>query len=219
MTKKKAKLKLFFAFISLFSASVLLILSSIVLFRPNSLAWFASNMNLSANGMQVNVDKLDITMTYYRKGPSDADYVQIQSFESIFDGLFPGDTVSLKVTYDSKEAEEHNVTVYLSGFDGCEVPIVIDERYYYFGSQLKIVETDEFLLTPPADFVSYDAEQECAAKTVGTVTIPAKSTADFEFSIQFVNRADTDQNAYQGFGSLGLGERWYRNISSEFEDF
>lgn len=214
MAEKKALFKLIGAFVSLICIFVLLVISSVILFRPDSLAWFADNKNVNANGMQVEIEKLDITMTYYRKGPSDTDYVKIDSFESVFDGLVPGDTVWLKIAYDSKESKEYSVTVYLDSFDGCEAPLIIDGRYYYYGTQLKILETGEFLLSPPADSISYESESQPQDRKIGTVSLSANSITEYEFSIHFVNYSDKDQNAYQNFGSLGEGECCYRVITS-----
>lgn len=217
MTEKKTMLKLIGGLVSLFFISVLLVVSSAVLFRPNSFAWFADNDTVNANGMQVKADKLDITIAYYRKAPSDAEYVEIESFDCLFDGILPGETVKLKVAYDSKEANEESVTVYLSAFDGCEVPLILEGKYYYFGTQLKVLETDEFLLEPSADYLSYEEEQVPSDIELGSITLAANSVTEFEFSIQFVNYPDIDQNAYQGFGALGEGECCFRKITSVFE--
>ncbi len=214
--EKKTAFKLISGFASLFFISVLLVVSSAILFRPNSLAWFADNDTVNASGMQVKADKLDVTISYYRKGPSDSDYVEIESFDSIFEGIMPGETVKIKLAYDSKETEDESATVYLSAFEGCETPLVIDGRYYYFGTQLKILENDEFLISPPVDYVSYGEEAEASDILLGEVTVFANSVTEFEFSVQFVNYPDVDQNAYQGFGTLGEGECCLRTITSDF---
>lgn len=214
---KTIRLKIFGSVASLFIVTVLLIVSSVVVFRPRSFAWFADNREVGAGGMQLAADTLDITMTYYIKGPFDTEYVKIETFESVFDGLMPGDTVWLKVAYESGEAADHSVKVYLDSFDGCETPLLIDGRYYYFSTQLKAVELDKFLLAPPADKLSYEAQQTLPSLELGTLTAAANSVSEFEFSVQFVNYTDVNQNAYQGFGTLGEGERCYRVISSEFD--
>ncbi len=216
MTEKKTTFKLIGGLVSLFFISVLLIVSSAVLFRPDSLAWFADNDTVNANGMQVKADKLDITIAYYRKGPADLEYVEIESFDSLFDGLLPGETVKLKVAYDSKEEKEESVTVSLSVFEGCEVPLIIGDKYYYFGTQLKVLETDEFLMAPPADYIAYEEDETPSDIELGSVTLTANSVTEFEFSIQFINYPDIDQNAYQGFGTHGEGECCLRTITSDF---
>ena len=215
MTEKRIVFKLFGGLVSLFLMSALLIVSTVILFRPRSFAWFGSNDKVTGEGMQVNLDTLDITMTYYSKTSSDAEYEKINSFANIFDGLVPGDTVWIKVVYANGENKDHSGTVYLSGFDGCENPLVIEGRYYYLSSQLKVVKTGEFLMPPPTDFVSYDSQQSVSQVQVGTVDIAANSSAELEFSVQFVNYTDVDQNAYKNFGSVGT-EHCYRIILSDF---
>ena len=178
MAEKKALFKLIGSFVSLICIFVLLVISSVILFRPDSFAWFANSKNVNSSGMQLEIEKRDITMTYYRKGPSDTDYVKIESFESVFDGLVPGDTVWLKIAYDSKASRDHSVTVYLDSFDGCEAPLIIDGRYYYYGTQLKILETGEFLLSPPADSISYESESQPQDRKIGTVSLSANSITE-----------------------------------------
>lgn len=216
MTDKKATLKIFGSLVSLFLVSGLLIVSSVILFRPQSFAWLADNREVNGGGMQVTVDTLDIEASYYCKGPDDADYVEMNSLESAFAGLLPGDTVWVKILYESRENMDHTALVYLSTFDGCEVPLVIEGRYYYLGTQLKVMETGEFFLEPPADYLSYDDEQSLSDMELGEVQLPAGETAEFEFSVQFVNYADVNQSAYEHFGSAG-NECCYRTVTSVFE--
>lgn len=195
---------------------VALLVSSVALLYSYSLAWIATNDTVFTGNMQLKATSFDITMTYYKKGQDDAEYTEITSFASIFEGILPGETVWLKVAYDSKEDEERTADLYLDSFDGCEQYILDDGKYYYFSSQLKIVETDEFLLTPSANLLYYDREQPLPRVRVGEVTIAENSVTEFEFSVQFHNYIDVDQSAYQGFGTT-RDEFCYRTITTDFD--
>lgn len=222
MTDRKTVFKIISGLVSLFMLLCMLIVAFFALLKPWSVAWFASNEEVNGSGMQVKVDGLDITISYYCKGPADADYVETDSLENVFKGLLPGDTVQIKVKYKNDESIAHSAKVFLSSFDGCEVPRVIEgednvKSYYYFGTQLKVVGTNEFLLTPPSDFLSYGAGEELTLSDlkVGDVTIPSGESAELEFSIQFVNYTDIDQSVYENFGNNG-SECCYRIITSDF---
>ena len=195
--------------------SVMLIVTFLMLLRPWSMAWFATNKEVNGNDMQVKVDGLDITISYYCKGPTDADYLKTDSLKNVFEGLLPGDTVWIKIKYDNGENVDRSVKVYLSCFDGCEAPLVIDGRFYYLSTQLKVVQTGDFLLNPPIDSLSYETEQSLSDLKVGELTIPSGASDELEFSIQFVNYTDVDQSAYMNFGNIG-SECCNRIITSDF---
>ena len=203
MTEKQKTLRIFSALVSLFLMSVMLIVTFLTLLRPWSMAWFATNKEVNGNGMQVKVDGLDITISYYCKGPTDADYLKTDSLKNVFEGLLPGDTVWIKIKYDNGENVDRSVKVYLSCFDGCEAPLVIDGRFYYLSTQLKVVQTGDFLLNPPSDSLSYETAQSLSELKVGELTIPSGASDELEFSIQFVNYTDVDQSAYMNFGNIG----------------
>ena len=215
MTEKQKTLRIFSALVSLFLMSVMLIVTFLTLLRPWSMAWFATNKEVNGNGMQVKVDGLDITISYYCKGPTDADYLKTDSLKNVFEGLLPGDTVWIKIKYDNGENVDRSVKVYLSCFDGCEAPLVIDGRFYYLSTQLKVVQTGDFLLNPPIDSLSYETEQSLSDLKVGELTIPSGASDELEFSIQFVNYTDVDQSAYMNFGNIG-SECCNRIITSDF---
>ena len=209
-------LKVFGGVTSLLSLLVMITISLVILCSPDTFAWFANNEEVYSNGMQLKVDTLNITMTYYRKGPSDSEYEKINSFASIFSDLVPGDEVSVKIVYDSKEDEDYSASISLDSFDDCETPVVIDGKYYYLASQLKIVKTDEFLLEPPENLLSYDQPQTLSNLTVGTLTVAANSESEFEFTVRFENYLDVNQDAYQNFGVDNDG-KCYRIITTTFD--
>ena len=215
MTERQKTLKIFSGLLSLFFVSGILIVAFLALLGPWSMAWFATNKEVSGSGMQVKVDGLDITISYYCKGPTDADYLKTDSLKNVFEGLLPGDTVWIKIKYDNGENVDRSVKVYLSCFDGCEAPLVIDGRFYYLSTQLKVVQTGDFLLNPPIDSLSYETEQSLSDLKVGELTIPSGASDELEFSIQFVNYTDVDQSAYMNFGNIG-SECCNRIITSDF---
>lgn len=218
MTERQKTLKIFSGLLSLFFVSGILIVAFLALLRPWSMAWFATNKEVSGSGMQVKVDGLDITISYYCKGPADADYVEIDSLDNVFDGLLPGDTVGIKIKYENGESVDRSAKVYLSCFDGCEAPRVKDGKYYYLSTQLKVLGKDEFLMTPPDDLLSYETEQNLSDLSdllIGELTIPSMNSKEFEFSIQFVNYSNKDQSVYVNFGNEE-SECCNRIITSDF---
>jgi hypothetical protein len=98
--------------------------------------------------------------------------------------------------------------------EGGELPLVIDGRYYYLSTQLKLIERDLFLTPPPNDRLAYDSPVTPTDTGVGEVTVPAGGTAELIFTVTLVNYPDLDQSAYQGFGTLGAGEACHRRIVS-----
>lgn len=202
--------------LSLSLVLVALLVSSASLLYSYSAAWIAENDTVFTGNMQLKAASFDITMTYYRKGQNDTEYTEITSFASIFEDILPGESVWLKVAYDSKEDKAHTAAVYLDSFDGCEKYLLIDGKYYYFSSQLMVVGTDEFLLTPPENKLCYDREQLLPRVKVGDVTITPGTVTEFEFEVHFVNYKDVNQSDYQGFGSIS-DEFCYRTVTSDFD--
>lgn len=223
---QKSKMKIFGGFASMLVLLVLVVASSFVLFRPDSFAWLAHRDQVTANGMETDVKMIDVHITYYQKTIADGEYEELDSFGKIFEGLYPGDTVWIKVSYENVDDIDHTVKISLTGFDGCEVPLVIDnvddneddDEYYYLGTQLKVLAegVDAFLLAPSDNLVSHEAEQTVSNIALGSLALPAGETTEFEFSIRFVNYASVDQSAYRNFGSQG-DECCYREITSDFE--
>ena len=190
---------------------ILLFLATLVLFQDGSFAWFSRNVKNNVGGMQVKVDSVVITVKYY-KAVGDGNFVPLASPEDLFAGMMPGDSVKIRVDYESHAAEDTLLAVRLEPTEDGDSPLEIDGRYYYLATQLKIKEIDEFILTPPADRVSYDAPVHVPVTELGEVTVPAGSSASFIFTVTFVNYPDADQSAYQG--TLGS----YRTIVSEIAD-
>ena len=182
--------------------------AAFVLF-PGSFAWLSRNEEVGGGGMQVTIEGTNVSVTYY-KAVGDGDFIPLSSPEDMFSGLLPGDTVRIKAEYVSGANKAVDLALRLTVPEGGEIPLVIDGRYYYLSTQLKLDEQDVFLLTPPDDRLAYDTEQAPTATEVGEVTVPAGGTAELVFTVLFVNYPDLDQSAYQGFGTLGSGEACYR---------
>ncbi len=126
-----------------------LLFVSVAVLMNKSVAWFAQNRKVDANGASVSLKDLGITDKYYAKRYSaqtktETDYTEITSWEHLFDNLMPGDTVSIKAEYQSAEDQPRNLNVFFKALD--ETPLIktatVDGTektyYYYFGSQLKI---------------------------------------------------------------------------------
>lgn len=186
--------------------------AAFVLF-PGSFAWLSRNQDISAGGMQVSVEGTEVTVTYYR-AVGEGDFLPLASPEEMLEGLLPGDSVRLKAEYTSLTEEDVTLAVRLEVPEGGELPLVIDGRYYYLSTQLKLAERDAFLTPPPPDRLSYAAPVTPTDTEVGEVTVPAGGTAELIFTVTLVNYPDLDQSAYQGFGSLGAGETCYRHVVS-----
>lgn len=198
----------------LFLVMLLLVGASLVLFRGSSFAWFSNNRQNGVRGMQTEVSGAGITIEYYKQSPDGEGYLPLLRPEEIFSGMMPGDSVRLLVRYTSHAEADISLSVRLSVPEGGEVPLTIGGRYYYLSTQLKVVETGEFLLAPPDDLLSYGAPVAPTDTELGTVTVPAGGEAELAFSVMLVNYPDTDQSAYQGFGTGGE-ETCYRQILSD----
>ena len=190
---------------------ILLFLATLVLFQGGSFAWFSRNEKNNVGGMQVKVDSVEITVRYY-KAVGDGDFEPLASPEELFAGMMPGDSVTIRVEYESHAAEDTVLAVRLEPTEDGDAPLEIDGRYYYLATQLKIEETDEFILTPPDDLVAYDAPVPVPVTELGEVTVPAGATENFEFTVTFVNHPSADQSAYQDTRGC------YRRIVSEIAE-
>ncbi len=194
-----------------------------VYYFNHSMAWFAQNREVNANGASVQLASLGITDTYSSKGVDEAAYTKIEAWDRIFRELMPGDSVSIKAEYENTSGSARTLRVVFSpGSDG-ETPYIEESSNYYFGTQLKITSIslngDEksqgegiFLMTPPDDKVYFDSEQAVPAPIVlAEFDLAARTTASLEITVKFVN-STVDQNAYQGFGGKGQGEKCYRQV-------
>ena len=203
-----------------------------VFYFNHSMAWLSQNREVNANGASVQLASLGITDTYSSKGVGEADYAPITEWDRIFSGLMPGDSVSIKAEYENTPGTTRTLRVVFSpGSDG-ETPYIDKSgkywKYYYFGTQLKITSVsltvdgkaleeviflmtpgeEGFLMEPPDDKVSFDSKQEVPAPIVlAEFDLAAGKTASLEITVEFVNHPTVDQNAYQGFGNKGQGEK------------
>ena len=207
MQERKIALKIYGEALLLLLLLALLSVGILYIFKPDSLAWFSKNEQVTSGGTTLDTDAVAVTMQLYAKGPRDDDFVAIASLDHIFSDLMPGERVTFRVEITNNENTPYTVGVAFEAFDGCETPLVLDGRYYYLSTQLRIVETGEYLLAPPTDFLSYESEMALENKTADSVTVPAESTAETTFTLEFVNYADIDQNAYQGFGESAFCTR------------
>lgn len=195
-----------------------------VFYFNHSMAWLSQNTEVNANGASVQLASLGITDTYFSKGVGEADYAPITEWDRIFSELMPEDSVSIKAEYKNNSGTTRTLKVVFSpGSDG-ETPYVEDGKFYYFGTQLKITsislnvegkvaETGKFLMEPPGDKVSFDSKQAVPASIVlAEFDLDKDTTASLEITVEFVNYPTVDQNAYQGFGSKGQGEKCYRQM-------
>ncbi|MGN1093933.1 MAG: hypothetical protein ACI4SC_03035 [Candidatus Neoclostridium sp.] len=184
---------------------------NVVIYFNRSFGWFSRSLNANAKGMEVSLAGYGITDVYFRKGVGESDYTEITSWDSVFSGLSPGDSVSIKAQYSNDSGTAHTLGVYFGIGDGNEIPLVKDGKYYYFGTQLKITEIvidgneqsftgDKFLMTPPSDKLAYDAQQTAENAFIADVSVPSGGSAAVEITVQFVNYPDVNQNVYQGFG-------------------
>lgn len=207
MQERKIALKIYGEVLLLLLLLALLSVSVLYIFKPDSLAWFSKNEQVTSGGTTMDTDAVAVTMQVYAKGPRDDDFVAIASLDHIFSDLMPGERVTFRVEITNHESTPYTVGVAFEAFDGCETPLVLDGRYYYLSTQLRIVETGEYLLAPPTDFLSYESEMTLENKTASSVTVAAQSIVETTFELEFVNYADIDQNAYQGFGESAFCTR------------
>lgn len=183
-----------------------------IIYFNRSFAWFADNKNVTANGAAINLAEFGISDVYYSKGVGAVDYTEISSWNHVFQDMNPGDSVSIKASYTNHSDDTHVLRVYLGLYDGTEeTPLVKDDKYYYFSTQLKITDVvlndaaqsvadNTFLMTPPADKIAYGAEQTPQNVFITEISLLPDESATVEITVQFVNYADVDQNDYQGFG-------------------
>jgi hypothetical protein len=167
--------------------------------------------------MQVGIDgyKIDIAYSYKKNG--DADYSELSDFSELFSSFMPGDTVALKVTYTNNDSVARKITSVLEAPVGCEVPLQIDGRYYYFSTQIRVVETGDFLIAPPDDKLSSDSLLTAESIAIGTLTLASGATDELVITFEFVDYADVDQNVYQGFGDADSVGVCYRVVASSVE--
>ncbi len=207
---------------------------SVIILWNNSVAWFANNKKVGADGAQVTLKDLGITDKYYAK-KGDAEYAEITNWAHIFDKLSPGDTVSIKAEYQSTADAERTIKVYFENLNGIDTPLTkevtstaadgsaaTETRYYYLGTQLRIKTGSvtltngtkntacegQFLTATPDNKIYYTAEQVPNKIELGSFNAVKDTTYTVEFTVEFVNYPDIDQNDYQGYsdGQTESGE-------------
>ncbi len=197
-----------------------IIVSAIIIMNP-SVAWFATNDRVDATGAAVDLSTLGITDKYYSRN-GDGEYTEITEWAHIFEKLTPGDTVTVKAEYTSESQDDINLKVYFRDMGGGDAPLVTEDgKYCYFGTQLRVTQktmngatpenVNAFLVTPPPDKIYYDAETTANDIHIGDITVASGATYTLEFTVEFVNYTDTDQNVYQKFGTQGT-EKCYRQL-------
>lgn len=202
--------------------------ASVLAYFNRTLGWFADNCNVSANGAEVALAQYGIEGTYFVKGANDAEFSQ-KDRDFVFGGIAPGQQVSMQARYVNNSTETRTLSVHLGLLaTDAETPLVLDGKYYYLSTQLKIVkifvngveqsvQDDKFLMTPPADKIAFDAEQTTENVLIAQFDLPASQTATVEVTVEFVNYADVDQNVYQGFGNGTKKENCIRKFITFIE--
>lgn len=192
---------------------------SIVIVCNSSVAWLISNKNLDAGGMPLSIEDIGITEEYYYKNGSSEEYRKLTDSEKIFDGLLPGDAVSVRAIYENISEKSRNVTLDFTVPSSGEIPLVANGKYYYLSTQLRITEINNngsisspnvFLLTPPGNLIYFEEAQTPTDIHIADFSIAPGERVTVEFTVEFVNYTDIDQNVYQGFGQGG--ERCFRHI-------
>jgi len=191
-----------------------LITSLTFFFNSGAFAWLAREDEATATGMQTQIIGADVSISYYYKLADDTEFKELTDFNAVFKSMVPGDRVQIRVEYDNLSEKAYTVSVAIECPDGGETPLVIDGKNYYFSTQLRIVESGDFLTTPPADKVSSETALLPNIVSLGTVALDAQGEGELEFTVEFVNYPDVDQNAYQSFGSSGSGGSCNRVITS-----
>lgn len=199
-----------------------IIVSAIIIMNP-SVAWFATNDRVNANEAAVDLSTLGITDKYYSRY-GDGEFAEITSLAHVFEKLTPGDTVTVKAEYTSEAQEDINLKVYFRDMGDGEVPLVTEDgKYCYFGTQLRVTQktmngatpedVNAFLVEPPTDKVYYDAQAAANDIHLGDITVTAGATYTLEFTVEFINYPNIDQNVYQKFGAkTDSTEKCYRQL-------
>ncbi|MGM9631775.1 MAG: hypothetical protein ACI3XL_01615 [Eubacteriales bacterium] len=224
--KRKALLKSGFGIVSV----LLVLILAIYAVSGDTFGWFAMNDTVGANNMGIVAEGNPISAEYSYKAVGATEYAPIDSWEKLFEGLTPGDSVTLRAVYTNTSDDDYVGELYLTaGADG-EIPLGVDsdgdgnpDKYYYFGSQI-IVESvngtanGAFLVANSGNEVAKDALLDSIADTplASGLIIPANDgTQDGQLVVEivftFVNMP-VSQNAYKNFGSSSAGEKCSRML-------
>lgn len=185
----------------------------------HSFGWFASNEDADANGSSITADnvKVEITQVDSVGGVSNNDDLSISFLD-----MFPGDTVSAIIDITCYQ-DINSLTITLSAPDGCEKPIVSEDKNYYFGSQIIISKVlynggeltvnakNKTLLndTPQND---WGVTQSIVPTDIEICTLNSLSKGTYSLELQFTfYNADYNQDVLKNFGKIG-DETCYRVI-------
>ncbi len=202
----------------------LVFFTAIWVFATQTFGWFSQSDNANANGINLTPDGLKISAEYYVI-EKDGTETEITAWDKIFENIFPGDEITLKVVYNNLMNEAYSTTIYLAPYADGEIPLVKNNEYYYLGSQIKVVGSTaksgdnkaidglfgEYLVQNDEELVCFNESQTISNTVIATgVTLPSAvqnngavtaGTLTVTVTLQFVNFSDKDQNAYQGFGA------------------
>ncbi len=194
-----------------------------------AVAWFAKNRKVDANGMAVNLRDLGIEDLYYVRYDGKNDFTKVNGNTFTFVDVAPGDTVTIKAIYLSDSDDERKLDILFKDMGGGEAPLVKDGKYYYFGTQLKVTQkainggtaedVNKFLVDPPENKIFNTSQLDAPANNfilaegleavapaeieLGVdlgIDLTGKKVRMLEFTVEFVNYTDIDQNDYQHFG-------------------
>lgn len=198
---------------------------SVVILWNNSVAWFAENKRVTAGGASVTLQDLNITDKYYATAINGTDYTEITAWDHLFENLMPGDAVKLKAEFTNNSDADRTFDICFENINGDDTPLTktvetnsggaasTETRYYYLGTQLKITAItfneggtvgdsalNGFLTEPSENKIYYTATKAPNSIKLGSANISAGETCTVEFTVEFVNYDDIDQNDYQGYG-------------------
>ncbi len=239
--KKRLLIKTGFTAISL----LLVLILGIYVLAGDTFAWFSANKDSNAGGMNIRPEGLDITASYSYQGVGMTDFAAVTSWEELFSGMVPGDSVCLKAVYENNMSKAYTASLFFSPEQNGEIPLYTDfdrdgtNELYYFGSQLQITAVTQqnstatvtgsdnvgaFLVANPTnDTVSFAQAQTVTDTLIAQgLTLPAHDgtnpgTLTVTVTVTFLYLPTINQNAYQGFGTSDAGERCCRFLVTTFQ--
>ena len=161
--------------------------------------------------------------------------------ENLFSDLTPGDTVTVQLYVENQSDSSISFELLMAApvENQDEIPLIKDEKYHYFGSQIRInsvknantdvlrlVGNDRYLLTldselyigekkdlPPTSIDDkYDFLLISEKKLTNAISIPAGGNITLDIELQFVDNG-ISQNAYIGFGSADAFDENIENVA------
>ena len=221
MNKIKIKKEYIAPLVSLILVALTLIFSLTIHFN-DSLGWFASNKSVEANGMSVSINGMPETEIYFIVNGS---RIKEDDATNLFQNLRPGDKVQFQLFVENKS--ESKIQFHLSmkaPTNEQDTPVVIGDRYYYFGSQLRInyikngsndvmnlTGNNRFLLPlddslyrsglqPTSITSEFDFTTLSERLLTDSIVLNVGESVTLDFEIEFVDN-NTLQNAYIDFGN------------------